>query len=171
MPSNILHTESTHNTQLRRLILKSDSLQITFTQSRDVTDSELRIRRTPALFQNPKSDGYLKSDCGGFENFVLVSVTLTQNLTFCPPNLSSSSLFPTAHKAVNLVNFPQTLRDNMFTNFQYMITRWTHGHTHRQTHGQTHKRTHGLPEKRMPSVANCHQRHKNEFRSASLTHK
>ena len=40
--------------------------------SRDVTDSESDVIRH--FFQNPKSDGYLKSDRVGFEVFVSVQL-------------------------------------------------------------------------------------------------
>jgi len=42
--------------------------------SRDVTDSESASDGIRHFFRNPKSDGYLKSDCVGFEIFVLVQL-------------------------------------------------------------------------------------------------
>jgi len=39
-----------------------------------ISESESDGIGNPTLFQNPKSDGYLKSNCGGFEIFVLVQL-------------------------------------------------------------------------------------------------
>jgi len=39
-----------------------------------VTDSESESDGIRHFFQNPKSDGYLKSDCGGLEIFVSVQL-------------------------------------------------------------------------------------------------